>query len=91
MRRKFCPGGHEGAVVPVGGELRSQRVELFGRCEAFVFGLDHQLFLLYRMHGVGLNAGVLGSSPSTPSGARDGGGSLKPFVSDYQWCLRVVT
>ena len=44
--RKFCSGGHERTVVPVGGGLRGQSVELFGRREAFVSGPDYQLFLL---------------------------------------------
>ena len=38
--RKFCSGGHERTVVPVGGGLRGQSVELFGRSEAFVSGPD---------------------------------------------------
>ena len=42
------------------GELRSQRVELCGRSEPFVSGLDQQLFLLDHMHELDPNEGVLG-------------------------------
>jgi hypothetical protein len=35
--------------LSVGG-LGGQGVEQFGRSEAFVSGLDHQLFFLYHVH-----------------------------------------
>ena len=42
------------------GALRGQSVELCGRSEAFVSGLDHQLCLLDHMHELDPNEGVLG-------------------------------
>src|SRR5262245_32154112 len=45
--------------LPV-GELRGQGVEQFGRSEAFVSLLDHQLFLLDHMHELDPNEGSLG-------------------------------
>ena len=49
----------QGQLALAVGRLGGEGVELCGRSEAFVFGLDHQLFLLDHMHELDANECVL--------------------------------
>ena len=49
-----------GALIPSVEGLGGQRVEQFGRSEAFTSKLDHQLFLLDHVHELDPNECVLG-------------------------------